>query len=538
MSLKVVCIVDKVGTALDRLGHSTERYNDNLNYQVIDCHPKRPSREQLEKIEKECRDADVIDAQYYRTIEKLREIFPWLKEKKTILTHNNPYSIEDGTWNDYDIVVANNNYIFERLSKITDSHLEHIPITLDTDFWKYNVDWKADSSQIMSVIMVANRIESSKGILPVAKACKKLGMSLQLVGAVSNGDYFNEIIDTGAVTFHEQISDEELRNLYYKSSVHICNSKDGFESGPMPAVEAMLCGVPVITRLVGHMPEINNGENMVVNEKDPDDVENLVELIHNLVSDKKKMEEMRDKAWNSVKVRSNERRAFMYQKLYREVLFPNQAPVTVVLPIFDKPEVIRKALDAVGNQTHQNIELIVTDDSLGTENKEIVQEFSRYVNIPVRYLKTVQYVADPSNPKGYKDYGLARARNLATIEATSDIIVYADQRQVLEPNCVENFVSKMKPNYWLYGNKGIKKEFVENLSAVYRQDVLRIGGFNERINKYGGQSEEIRKRMRLSGITTEFVENAKATPTGKSSNRNRKRQEIIAMKNKIWKMFG
>jgi len=211
--LKVVCLVDKVDTALDRLGKGVAKYHKNLNYVVVDCHPKRPSPEQLKRVEEECFNADVIDAQYFRTIENLRTIFPWLKNKKTILTHNNPYSITESAWNDYDMVVANNKSIFKELKNITNSQLEYVPLTVDTDFWTYNNDWSANASNVKSVIMVANRIEKNKGVLPVARACKNLGVSLQLVGAISDGEYFNEVISTCVVKFHDKITDEQLREL-------------------------------------------------------------------------------------------------------------------------------------------------------------------------------------------------------------------------------------------------------------------------------------------------------------------------------------
>lgn len=520
--LKVVCVVDKDGTALDRLGRGVAKYHGNLNYKVLPVHPKRPDAKQLADFEREAIDADIIDYQYYKSAEMLRSRYAWLKDKKSILTHNNPYGVEDSTWNDYDLNVGNNSYIYHRLGKITDAPVEYIPLTVDTDFWQYNPDWEPNNN----VIMVANRIESKKGILPVAIACAELGIKLHLVGAVSDAHYMDAIAKTGWTRFYEQISNEELRQLYYKSSLHICNSVDGFESGTLPILEAMLCGVPVMTRKIGHVPELYNGENMVIYDGDPEDVEAITQLLQQTMADKKQLLQMRDKAWNSAKVRSHERRAYMYQKLYRQVLHPNQTPVSIVLTIYDKPEIIRKSLDAISKQTYRNIELIVADDN-PESNFGIVKEMASYVDFPVKYMHTA---------RRENDYGLARARNMATIEATGEIMVYMDQRQVPDPDAVKMFVENIKPNYWLYGNKGVRKEFVENFSAVYRTDAIRVGMFNERIDKYGGASEELRKRIRSSGISTEFVESAKANPTGKSSNRNRKRQEIIAMKNRIFKM--
>lgn len=518
--LRVVCVVDKVGTALDRLAKGVMPYHDNLDYHAVDVHPKRPDLEQLRRFEELARTADVIDYQYYRTAEMLRARYDWLKEIPSILTHNNPYSIEEQDWNDYDINVGNNEYIFSRLIEITHKPVEYIPLTVDTDFWTFNPDWRPNKN----VIMVANRIESKKGILPVAIACAELNLHFILVGAISDMNYFHSIMaTTGNVEFHEQISDEELKRLYYNSTIHVCNSADNFESGTLPVLEAMLTGVPVLTRNVGHVPELNNGENMVMLDGIPEDVYGIQDKLQQMMADKKKLADLRDKAWQTAKVRSFERRAYLYQKLYRKALYPNQKPVSVVVPIFDKPEIISKCLNAVANQTYKNIEIVIADD--GEIDQGLVSKFANYVSMPVRRVNTYA-----------EDYGLARARNEATIEATGEVMVYCDQRMIMAPDCIEQFMANLKPRTWLYGNKGGKKEFVENLSCIYREDVINFGLFSERMVWYGGLSQETRNRFKNQGGRTEYVESAKATPLGKSSNRNRKRGEIIKSKNRLFKM--
>lgn len=529
--LKVVCVVDKEKTALDRLAQGVKPYHDNIDYTVVAVHPKRPDPSQLVEFEMAAVDADIIDWQYFRTAELLRGMYPWLADKKQILTHNNPYSLEEQDWSGYDTLVGNNQYIYKRLGEITTAPVEHIPITVDTDFWTFNPDWQpsdpAKNSDQGSVIMVANRIEGKKGILPVAVAAADLGLKFILVGAVSNQEYFYSIMQTGNVEFHEQVTDEELRDLYYRSTVHVCNSVDNFESGTMPVLEAMLCGTPVISREVGHVPELYNGENMVIHKGDPEAVEEITELLRQLTFDKKKMEDMRQAAWQSAKVRSFERRAFQYQKLYRQVLHEFEAPVSVIVPVYDKPEIIRKNLNAIANQTYKNIEIIVADDNADQPNYDVVEEFAQYVNFPVRYIRS-------GLPGG--DYGLARARNEGVIEATGEYLVFCDQRMIMAEDAIEQFIGRMKPKYWLYGNKGGKKEFVENFSCIGRTELITAGGFNERINRYGGQSQEIRSRVRKQGFQIEFVEAARATPSGKSSNKNRKKADIIKMKNRLYKL--
>lgn len=535
--LKVLSIVDKEGSAIWRMATGMAKYHDNINYKVLAVHPKRPDLKQLENFEREYFDADILDFQYFRTAEFLKSKYD-LKNKKQILAHHNPYSITEDNWNDYDLIIANNQYIYDQLGKITEKPLELIPNTVDTDFWIFNHDWKFEGKvnstnkyefqggdDKPSVLMVAARIESKKGILPVAIACADLNIHFKLVGLISDRNYFESIMaTTGNVEFYENISDEKLRELYYNSTIHVCNSIDNFESGTNPILEAMLTGVPVLTREVGHVPDLYNGSNMMLLTGQPEDVQGISDKLLDMLSDRKKLMEMRESAWKTAKTRSHERRAYQYQKLYRQV-YSDQISVSVIVPIYDKPEIISKCLNAISEQTHKNTEIIVVDDNYNN-NYDIIQKFEPYTNFPLRYINTSYTI----------DYGLARARNEGTIEATGDVIVYCDQRMIMASNAIEEFLKYLKPRTWLYGNKGGKKDFVENFSCVYRDDIINAGLFNERIYLYGGMSQEIRARIRNQGIKTEFVESAKAIPAGKSRNKYTKKADIIKMKNRLYKM--
>lgn len=523
--LKVVTVVDKMGTALDRLAQGVAPYHTNLNYVVCDVHPKRPDPAQLERFEREAQDADIIDFQYFRSALMLLDKYPWLYKKKLILTHNNPYSIYEKDWKQFDLIVANNKTMLNDLKVLTGREIDYIPLTVDADFWTFKREWQPNKN----VIMVANRIEAKKGILPVAIACGDAGLRLKLVGAISDRNYFYEIMQTGAVDYYEQISDEQLRDLYWGSTIHVCNSIDNFESGTLPILEAMLTGVPVLTRKVGHVPDLANEANMVVSDHDPEDNLAIQALLESMLQNTKQLESQREAAWQTAKTRNHERRAYEYQKLYRRALSP-AAPVSVVVPIYDKPDVIRACLMAVAAQDYPNLELIVCDDRF-VPNIGLVYEFASTVSFPVRYLNTSE-----ANALG-EDYGLARARNQGIIEATGEIIVFCDQRQIMEPNCVSELVKQLVPRTWVYGNKGRERpEFVENLSAIYRSEIIQTGMFCERITQYGGMTQEVRSRTRMQGIKHVYVETAKATAMGKSAKTEQRRLDIIKSKNQLFKM--
>lgn len=515
--LRVISVVDKVGTALDRLANGVKPYNSNLDYHVVDFHPKRPSPEQIWRFESLAKTADIIDYQYFRTAEKIREMFPWAKEIPSLLTHNNAYSHKEGNWNDYQVNIGNNHTIYKELQDITVTRVEEIPLAVNPYFWEFNQDYKFERS----VIMVANRIEGKKGILPVALACKELDIKMYLVGAISDSDYWHEVMATEAVHFAQQISDPELRDLYHKAGLHICNSVDNFESGTLPILEAIFCGVPVISRNVGHVTDFKTDNNIVINDHEPDDVEHLATLIEATLADRKKLETMRHEAWMSIKDKNFERRAYQYQKLYRELL-PDK-PVSVIVPVAGKPEITRACLNAIANQTYKNIEVIVIDD--GTPGQEnTIMDFGATVSMPVRYIQL-----------GGKQYNLAKARNLGAIESTSEILIFCDQRQIMDSDCITQFVDHLKPRYWLYGNKGSKKDFVENLSCISRDEFITFGMFNERCDRYGALSQETRARARRQLISLDYCDTAKATPMGKSRNRWTKKIEILESKNMLWK---
>jgi glycosyltransferase involved in cell wall biosynthesis len=517
--LRVVSVSDKVDTAIDRLCHGVEKYHDNIDYQVVAIHPKREEPENLKAFSELAKDADIMDYQYFRTADMLREMYPWLKDKPSILTHNNPYSIHERDWSDYQIVVANNLTMQTDLSTITPAKLEYIPLTIDLDFWTFNDDWQPKDQ----VIMVANRIEGKKGILEVAIAAADAGLKFVLVGAISDANYFNDIMATGNVEFHEQISDDELKKLYYESLLHVCNSTDNFESGTLPILESMACGVPVLSREVGHVPDLSNGENMIINQASSEDVEAITKLLSELDHDK--LKQMRENAWKTVKSRNHERRAYSYQRLYRS-LVSTEKPVSIITPIYDKPEITKQTLQAIADQTYSNIELIICNDNPdGAENKKLVAEFAATVKFPVRYID------QPSD-----GYGLAKQRNLAAIEATGDILVFCDQRIKMDKNAVKIFVQNSQARYWLYGTKGVKKEFVENFSSIMRDDFIKMGMFNERMDCYGGLSQETRSRAKYQGYQITYLPDAMAVAQGKSSNKYSKRAEIIKSKNRLWKI--
>jgi len=521
--MKVLIVVDKIQSAIHRLALTIEQYNPHLDIEILPLHPKRPSPEQIEEIVKAWEVADVVHVSYWKSGEKFKEMYPkkWA-EKRKILWHHNPYDIDKRDWQkDYKKVVVHNSTIHSIIP-----YARMIPQCIDLHYWKFNDNF-TDSN---TVNMVIGRIEGKKGAREVAQACKELGYKFVLVGRISSKDYFNQIMRVNPDTeFRENISDEELRRTYYESAVHVCNSVDNFESGTMPILEAMSCGCPVLTRNIGHVPDLYNGDNMVVRNGDTSDIEDLKKELKEMMENRDYLEKIRQKAWETVKNRPPEKMARMFSSLYYEVNGNKNYLVSIIVPTFDKPKVLARCLGQLVQQDYPNIEIIVVDSG-NKSSERVVKIFKENTDIPFKYIRF----------ENNGEYTLPKARNIGVIESEGDFLMFCDERIGAAINAVSNFVANYdNENIWLYGMKDdITKGFVENFSFIRKSTLVKYGMFNERIDCYGGQSQEIRTRFSKNGVTFQCIPEAQAKSLSKSSNKFGRKPEKIRAKLLLWKLYG
>lgn len=509
--MKVCIAVDKLGSAIHTLALSIQKHNPHLNIQVVDVHPKRPSETQLRNAHRAINDASIVHVMYWRSGETIKEM---IGKKLKILSHFNPYDLDKLDWQDYKKITVCNQTMHTELPRA-----KHIPLGVDVEFFKYNNDYTKD----FNVLMVAGRIESSKGIKEVAEACNELNIPFNLVGRISDRAYFNSLPDS--VLFHENVTNEQLRDLYYQSALHVCNSKDNFESGTMPILEAMASGVPVLSRIVGHVPDLYNGKNMFLLTEAKENVEHIKKKLQDIQLNQHLREKTRKNAWQTVKNISDKHMAWRYGKLYIESF--GQPTVSIIVPTFNRPKVLAKCLEHINNQTYTACEVIVVDSG-SQPVRELVMEFKRITKYPVKYIHF----------DAMGEYTLPKARNMAVMEAQGQYLCFCDERIGMDKNAIQTFVNHRDHSMWLYGVKDNKpKSFVENFSFVKKSTLIKIGMFNERINVYGGQSQEIRQRADYNTIGLVLVHDAHAKGLSKSSNQNKK-AHIAEAKFRLFKMYS
>ncbi|UPK49059.1 glycosyltransferase family 2 protein [Bacillus sp. H8-1] len=111
--------------------------------------------------------------------------------------------------------------------------------------------------------------------------------------------------------------------------------------------------------------------------------------------------------------------------------------VSVIIPTFNRPVLLNRAINSVLNQTYKNVEVIVVDDNNpGTigrlETEEVMQEYSN--NCKVRYIK------HSTNKNG------AAARNTGIENSSGEIICFLDDDDYFLEQKVEKQLNYLKKN--------------------------------------------------------------------------------------------
>lgn len=133
------------------------------------------------------------------------------------------------------------------------------------------------------------------------------------------------------------------------------------------------------------------------------------------------------------------------------------------------------------------------------------------------------------------------ARNMGVIDADGKYIMFLDSRLKPANEAIELFVSRLKngEKKWYFGDKGSQKtNFVENFSAISREHFIEAGMCNERVTGYGGMSQELRERFSAQGFELKYCEEIKAEQLMSAHKDTERRNQIIEMKNLVYKLYG
>lgn len=102
--------------------------------------------------------------------------------------------------------------------------------------------------------------------------------------------------------------------------------------------------------------------------------------------------------------------------------------ISVILPVYNRQEVLGRFMDSVISQTYQDFEVIVIDDGSADNSYKVAAEYAKK-NTRIRCFKHL------------KNQGLPTARNTALKLSKGELIFFGEDDVILDPKCLETLVN-------------------------------------------------------------------------------------------------
>jgi glycosyltransferase involved in cell wall biosynthesis len=534
--MRILIVNDFHGWAISKLSDVIAKHNSYHQIGQIYIPPKELRADPEGKM-KEFEEAvlafnpEIIHFQYWDIANTLTQS-PVCRNRKLILTHHNQKNLLTYRWDQFDMLVVHTKKAKEILTSAGYWNVEIIQHGIDIEKFAYLEEYDPNNR----VIGYVGRIVPWKGLYEILKVAKELDTEVLMMGRIDKGDYWKKCLE-----FEEQMDvcfgtpDNLQTEIYHRMGIYVGNSCDNMEEGTLGLLEAMACGIPVVTTPSGEAADlIQDGVNGVL--VDFENEESLKKGIERIMGMDRNA--LREKAWHTVRTLNEETMARKYEKVYYAMAYPRDL-VSVIIPTCKRPDTITKILDGYARQTYSPMELIVVIDE---EYPRMVKEGQKTTTWDTvkEWGKMNPGMVVTVLCTNYGGYGLAMARNMGIFEAAGNYIVFSDDRFNPDDDAVERFVNRIKQEKnpcAVWGDKGAgRRDFIENFFIIRKKDIVNAGMFNERINEYGGQSQEIRERLHCLGYGLIYEPLAKSEPLFGTHNRSSKKYQLVRMKTKLWKL--
>jgi len=532
--MRILIVVDSLVWAIGHLAKAKIKYNPHHEFKLVEVHPRDAGEQSVQesfKSEVESFNPDLIHFEYFRSASQLLEAMPELQKRKILLTHHNQRdkALKQVDWFKIGIdhIAVHTERNKEKLAELFYEDVTVINHGIDLEFFKFS-----DKEPNDFIVGYAGRIVPWKRLKDISSVSKELDLNVRFMGKQDKVDYWNTFTqeEQDNIVFDFMDCKDEDRLKYYRNiSCYVGFSDDHYEEGTLELLEAMACGVPVITTPSGVARDIcKDDENALMVEFG--DTVDLKKAIKRLQDEPELRAKLRKNGWNTVKNMTEEKMAYEYSLLYNKVINKEKLVSVIIPTTFDRMDQLIEILGRIEKQSYPNIEVIIGFDETSLDLEQTTKDLRRNFNLTIKTVMTNQ-----------DGYNLAMSRNLCVVEAEGEYLVFLDSRIKPSETAVLEFIQILQDSegkQWVFGNKGGNKPgFVENFSAVKRLDFVKFGMMNERINQYGGMSQEIRNRWKSQGGQFIYLKDTMAQPIKKTSMNPERRKSIIDMKFKLYKLY-
>lgn len=211
--------------------------------------------------------------------------------------------------------------------------------------------------------------------------------------------------------------------------------------------------------------------------------------------------------------------------------------VALVITTYERPDALAAVLESVGRQQVAPAEIVIADDGSGPATRALVQRFSARSKVPTHF------VTQP-----HSGFRVNRLRNLALAATALDYLVFIDGDMLLHPGFLADHIRLARRGFFTQGVRvhadetltralladparpvhcwsrglggsrriyllrsaalsGITRAFANGIIAIkgcnqafWRDDLVRVNGFNEAFEGWGPEDKELAARLRHAGV--------------------------------------
>lgn len=183
---------------------------------------------------------------------------------------------------------SSRNDIAEQMGVATD-RMHIVPVGVDQESFRPMADVKRVAGRIMTT---ASADMPLKGLAPLLEALAKVRVErpeahLVVIGKKKNKSAIPALIErlglVGAVEFVTGVAQERIVTLYAEAELAVVPSL--YEGFSLPAIEAMICGVPLLATTGGALPEVVGPDGVSARTVPPGDPSALAAVMIELLAD-------------------------------------------------------------------------------------------------------------------------------------------------------------------------------------------------------------------------------------------------------------
>jgi len=252
--MKILQAIDRQGWATSKVSRPIADLNDNVDAVYIGYKPERyldtgyDDKNKVVPYTKE--KANKYDIVHFHHTRCSKELVKRLKKgiRKILSVHNERDIHEDYNWSDYDDIICPTKYCYEEMKK-KHKRVHLVPYGIDLN--KYNYQFK---DALPDTVGYVGRVISHKRFDVVKREVYKAGMTLIGTGYIEEPEVFTrypEVSRDKDFKYTIFLPERQMNDFYAKMQIFVSISEPHNETGPLPVLEAMAAGVPVISTKTG-----------------------------------------------------------------------------------------------------------------------------------------------------------------------------------------------------------------------------------------------------------------------------------------------